>query len=288
MSIDTLHALEQLEILNQEISGVTPSAPIIVVGGQAVAYWIWKYQHMFRKDVMKDKRLFSYDIDYVCAVEDIPLLSEKWDIPYYLNKNGQPPSVGILLTKHKNGKIKKYKESYFYNESIKDANIIDIIYSPAGFDKKELYNNIELFCEPYFLGNNSIYILNPISCLKARLANISGNVKRNTINLEIERIRSLNVTIICFLVNKISIGDFKSVFKYFNYLKETILTSSISKIDAKHDLYLRSVFVYFIRHKEDFINKNNEDFFNKFLPYSLMSYDKLLSHKIKILDRAKK
>jgi len=286
--MNNLHPLEQLEILNREISNVNLSHPIIVVGGQAVAYWIWKYQNMFKHEVLSDKRLFSYDIDYTCFVDDIRLLSEAWNIPYYLNKNGQPPSIGILLTKDKNGKIKQYDNKYFYNENIKDANIIDIIDSPAGFDKKYLYNNINMLCEPYFRNNQNIVILNPIACLRARLFNIYGNVKRSSINLEIERIRSLNVTILCFLVNKISTNNSKLVFKYFNLFKETILNSQVSKIDAKYDLYLRSVLNYFIRHKANFINKDNEDFFNKFLPYSLNSYDKLRSHKINVLSKQNK
>lgn len=286
--MNNLHPLEQLEILNREISNVNLSHPIIVVGGQAVAYWIWKYQNMFKHEVLSDKRLFSYDIDYTCFVDDIRLLSEAWNIPYYLNKNGQPPSIGILLTKDKNGKIKQYDNKYFYNENIKDANIIDIIDSPAGFDKKYLYNNINMLCEPYFRNNQNIVILNPIACLRARLFNIYGNVKRSSINLEIERIRSLNVTILCFLVNKISTNNSKLVFKYFNLFKETILNSQVSKIDAKYDLYLRSVLNYFIRHKASFINKDNEDFFNKFLPYSLNSYDKLRSHKINVLSKQNK
>lgn len=286
--MNNLHPLEQLEILNREISNVNLSHPIIVVGGQAVAYWIWKYQNMFKHEVLSDKRLFSYDIDYTCFVDDIRLLSEAWNIPYYLNKNGQPPSIGILLTKDKNGKIKQYDNKYFYNENIKDANIIDIIDSPAGFDKKYLYNNINMLCEPYFRNNQNIVILNPIACLRARLFNIYGNVKRSSINLEIERIRSLNVTILCFLVNKISTNNSKLVFKYFNLFKETVLNSQVSKIDAKYDLYLRSVLNYFIRHKANFINKDNEDFFNKFLPYSLNSYDKLRSHKINVLSKQNK
>ena len=286
--MNNLHPLEQLEILNREISNVNLTHPIIVVGGQAVAYWIWKYQNMFKHDVLSDKRLFSYDIDYTCFVDDIRLLSEAWNIPYYLNKNGHPPSIGILLTKDKNGKIKQYDNKYFYNENIKDANIIDIIDSPAGFDKKYLYNNINMLCEPYFRNNQNIVILNPIACLRARLFNIYENVKRSSINLEIERIRSLNVTILCFLVNKISSVDSKLVFKYFNLFKETILNSQVSKIDAKYDLYLRSVLNYFIRHKASFINKDNEDFFNKFLPYSLNSYDKLRSHKINVLSKQNK
>lgn len=286
--MNNLHPLEQLEILNREISNVNLSHPIIVVGGQAVAYWIWKYQNMFKHEVLSDKRIFSYDIDYTCFVDDIRLLSEAWNIPYYLNKNGQPPSIGILLTKDKNGKIKQYDNKYFYNENIKDANIIDIIDSPAGFDKKYLYNNINMLCEPYFRNNQNIVILNPIACLRARLFNIYGNVKRLSINLEIERIRSLNVTILCFLVNKISTNDSKLVFKYFNLFKETILNSQVAKIDAKYDLYLRSVLNYFIRHKASFINKDNEDFFNKFLPYSLNSYDKLRSHKINVLSKQNK
>lgn len=286
--MNNLHPLEQLEILNREISNVNLSHPIIVVGGQAVAYWIWKYQNMFKHEVLSDKRLFSYDIDYTCFVDDIRLLSEAWNIPYYLNKNGQPPSIGILLTKYKNGKIKQYDNKYFYNENIKDANIIDIIDSPAGFDKKYLYNNINMLCEPYFRNNQNIVILNPIACLRARLFNIYGNVKRSSINLEIERIRSLNVTILCFLVNKISTNNSKLVFKYFNLFKETILNSQVAKIDAKYDLYLRSVLNYFIRHKASFINKDNEDFFNKFLPYSLSSYDKLRSHKINALSKQNK
>lgn len=286
--MNNLHPLEQLEILNREISNVNLSHPIIVVGGQAVAYWIWKYQNMFKHEVLSDKRLFSYDIDYTCFVDDIRLLSEAWNIPYYLNKNGQPPSIGILLTKDKNRKIKQYDNKYFYNENIKDANIIDIIDSPAGFDKKYLYNNINMLCEPYFRNNQNIVILNPIACLRARLFNIYGNVKRSSINLEIERIRSLNVTILCFLVNKISTNNSKLVFKYFNLFKETILNSQVAKIDAKYDLYLRSVLNYFIRHKANFINKDNEDFFNKFLPYSLNSYDKLRSHKINVLSKQNK
>lgn len=283
-----LHPLEQLELLNREIKDLKLSHPIIIVGGQAVAYWIWRYQNMFKKNILSDKRLFSYDIDYTCFVDDIPLMSKAWNLPYYLNKNGQPPSIAILLTKDKKGVIKEYNGKHFYNENIQDANIIDIIDSPAGFEKRELYNNLDKLCEPYFPDNNNIVVLNPIACLRARLFNIYGNVKRSSINLEIERIRSLNVTIICFLVNKISNGDFKLGFKYFNLFKETIMKSQVSKIDAKYGLYLNSVFNYFIKHKDSFVNKNNIDLFNKFIPYSLESYNKLLLHKMDVISKQKK
>lgn len=283
-----LHPLEQLEILNREIKHMHFSHPIIVVGGQAIAYWLWKYQNMFKQDILLDKRLFSYDIDYTCFVEDIPLMAKCWELPYYLNKNGQPPSIGILLTKDKNENIKEYNGKYFYNENIQDANIIDIIDTPAGFEKNFLYSNLNILCEPYFSDNDLIYVLNPIACLRARLFNIYGNIKRSSINLEIERIRSLNVTIICFLVNKICNGDFKLGFKYFNLFKNTILNSQVSKIDAKYGLYLSSVFNYFDRHKDDFINKDNIDLFNKFIPYSLNAYKKLLTHKVNIISRQNK
>lgn len=283
-----LHPLEQLHLLNKDIKDLSLDSPLIVVGGQAVAYWLWRYQNMFKEDILTNKKLFSFDIDYMCAKEDIACIAKAWDLPFSLNTCGQPPSIALLRTQHSNGSIKSYEGVPFYNEQIDGANIIDIIDTPAGFDRKEIYIHLDKFCEPYFDDSRSVYILNPIACLRARLANINGKFKRSSISFEIERVRSLLVTIICFLFKKISNHNFKEGFSYFTLFKETIMVGDIARIDAEYELNLYSVFNYFIKNRKLLGNQNlNPDFFEKFLPYSLESYKRSVEHKKMIISRRK-
>lgn len=286
--IKSLHPLEQLHLLNKDIKDLNLTSPLIVVGGQSVAYWVWRYQHMFNQKILTNKKLFSFDIDYMCAKEDIPIIAKAWGLPFNLNTCGQPPSIALLRTQHINGSTKAYQELFFYNEQIDGANIIDIIDTPAGFTRKEIYTHLDRFCEPYFEDSSAVYILNPIACLRARLANINGKFKRSSISFEIERVRSLLVTIICFLFKKISNNNFKDGLSYFTLFKETIMNSDIARTDAEHGLHLYAVFNYFIKHRSLLEKHNlNPDFFNKFLPYSLESYKRLVRHKKEIISRRK-
>lgn len=284
----TLHPLEQLHLLNQDIKDLELISPLIVVGGQAVAYWVWRYQNMFTEEILTNKKLFSFDIDYMCAKEDIAKIAQAWDLPFNLNTCGQPPSIALLRTQHSNGSIKTYQGASFYNEQIDAANIIDIIDTPAGFTRREIHTHLNRFCEPYFEDSRAVYILNPIACLRARLANINGKFKRSSLSFEIERVRSLLVTIICFLFKKISNDNFKEGISYFTLFKETITNSDVAQIDAEYGLNLYTVFNYFIKHRELLDNHSvNPDFFEKFLPYSLESYRRLVEHKKSIISRRK-
>jgi len=286
--IKMLHPLEQLHLLNKDVKHLSLTKPLIVVGGQAVAYWVWRYQNMFEKEILANKKLFSFDIDYMCAKEDIPKIAQAWDLPFSLNTCGQPPSIALLKTQLSHGSIKEYQNLYFYNEQIDGANIIDIIDTPAGFNRREIYTHLDKLCEPYFEDSSAVYILNPIACLRARLANINGKFKRSSISFEIERVRSLLVTIVCFLFKKMSGHNFKDGLSYFTLFKETITNSDVAQTDAQYGLNLYTVFNYFINHRSLLEKQNiNSDFFDKFLPYSLESYKRLVMHKKEIISRRK-
>lgn len=284
---DNLHPLEQLDILNNQVKDLI-NFPLIVVGGQAIAYWIWKYQKAFNYNVFSNKKLFSYDIDYVASKENLKQLSEIWNIQLQMNDHGQPPSIGIMLAKDKYNKIKEYKGLKFYNEEIDMPNIIDFIFSPAGFD----YNIIKKLPEKYFLkyfdsDSSSIFILSPLGCLKSRLANIYQNIKRSTIFLEIERVHSLNVTFIAFQLEILDSGNINKFYKVFSDYRNEIMNSEISKCDAKYDLNLIKPFEYFMENSKILEGKINERFVDGFLYHSHQSYLKLYKHKSNILKRNK-
>lgn len=284
---NSLHPLEQLDILNHQAKDII-DFPIIVVGGQAIAYWIWKYQNAFDYNVFNNKKLFSYDIDYVAPKEKLIKLADIWDIQLQMNNNGHPPSVGIMIAKDKNNKIKEYDGLKFYNEEIDMPNIIDFIFAPAGFEYNIIKNLPEKYFVNYFDNNiSNVFILSIIGCLKSRFANIYQNIKRSTIFLEIERIHSLNVTFIAYQIKNINSGNINKFYKSFSDYRDEIMNSNVSKIDAKYKLNLIKPFEYFMENSKIIEGKVNEKFIEGFLYHSHKNYLKLYNHKSSIMKKNK-
>lgn len=283
-----LHPLEQLDILNRQVVGKI-NFPLIVVGGQAIAFWIWNYQNAFSENIFNNKKLFSYDIDYVAAKENLKVLSNIWNIELKMNDNGQPPSIAAMFAKDNQNKIKEYQGLKFYNEEIDMPNIIDFIFAPAGFSHSDIKQLPNKYFVPYFNNNlkSNIYILSPLGCIRSRLANIYQNIKRSTIFLEIERLHSLNVTFIAYQIKNINEGKIKLFYKSFSDYREEIMNSSVAKIDAKYNLNLIQPFEYFLNNTNMIEDRVKKEFIDGFLYYSHKNYLKLYNHKNEILKKQK-
>jgi hypothetical protein len=217
-----LNPIDQLFELNRELIPLLDKFEhsIIVVGGQALYYWI-NYYHDFHVQIY-DEQIESIDIDYAAKLNDARQLPKGWNIDVYNEaKDSPPPSLAtILLTnkgkiKNKDGSLFIDTDEYLRKNQLK-ANIVDIIDFPIGFSHKDFNDSkkLELYTECFEYPkkwecppNPKLRILNPISCLKSRLCNISAEIK--DIQTEKERIKAIRIPIHAFLEQKFKTNKFR-------------------------------------------------------------------------------
>lgn len=172
-----------------------------------------------------------------------------------VDENGPPPSLALILLKDKvTHKIKSEHGKYYVNHELYDGeheikpNIVDVIDFPAGFEhvdfkEKKLLMNTEPFQLPLELEtppNDLIRILNPISCVRSRIANIDQKIKYN-ITAEVERIKSLRVPVVVFILDKFLQVDFREAKEYLYKLFELLQDQTTIRIIAKHKIDFHSV-----------------------------------------------
>jgi hypothetical protein len=108
-----LNPIDQLFELNRELIPLLDKFEhsIIVVGGQALYYWI-NYYHDFHVQIY-DEQIESIDIDYAAKLNDARQLPKGWNIDVYNEaKDSPPPSLATILLTNK-GKIKNKDGSLF-------------------------------------------------------------------------------------------------------------------------------------------------------------------------------
>jgi len=289
--VNYLPPIDQLSELNKEL---IPSLddleyPIVVVGGQALYYWV-AYYHNSDVNIESVELIKSVDIDYAAKLRDARRLPDKWNIDDYKEaKYLPPPSLAVIsLTykdkiKEKNGHLFIDTDKYFYEEQLR-ANIVDIIDFPTGFsgkdftDSKKLDLYTEYFeyppewqCEP----SPKLRILNPISCLRSRLSNIAAGIKN--VRIEEARIRAIRVPIYSFLEKKFKTNEFRAAKKYMKYFLEVIESKDGLKIDTHHNIPLLVI----AEEMKDNILVNIDGIPEKYLTMDLQSSIDRISEKIK-------
>lgn len=254
-----LMPLEQLQELSKELLPIVNSlsSPLIIVGGQAVSYWMDYYKEAIQG--LNTEQIASSDIDFMMTNRpDIVEIAKTWDVePQFAGEATQPPSVAIALLHGPDGQDIKTSSSgakfidmdAFELEGTLNPNIVDFIDSPAGFERDELISTHKraLLTQRYEFPQNStdsndnLLILNPIGCLKSRIANLLKTNKPKEI--EVLRIKALCFPIYFFIQDLYIDHEPKHVKRYLKLLSEIICSESGVQVFTHYGTDLRPALI---------------------------------------------
>ncbi len=259
---DVLWPLEQLHALNKEAYEKLDEIekPLIVVGGQAIAYWINYYD---LKNAQNEKAAYSVDIDYVAKLNDIKLLNQVWKSFLQVAVNNPPPSLAsILLQDGQSNKIKEVDGALFvdidkYKQKQIKPNLVDVIDRPQGFDYNDINteNGLMLHTVPFvfpesfhLIPHDKLRILTPIACLKSRLANHKEPPVKPP-SIERTRIRCLISPIIYYIQDQLDEVGFRNTKKQINLLIDLIASTESIHLSVNHNIHLLEILDFFVEQK---------------------------------------
>lgn len=245
-----LQPLDQLYYLNKSLIDNKDKieSNIITVGGQAVHYWTVYYLGYYgiRPD---EAYIASNDVDYSTTRKNVSAMADIFNAAPNFNDQGQPPSIALILLKDRvTHKIKSEDGHLYIDKEMYDGehklspNIVDIIDFPAGFEHDDFINKKLLInTEPFELPiefetppEEKIRILNPIACIRSRCSNLSLHIKGNVIE-EVERINSLRVPVIVFIIDKFKFCNFREAKRFLYSLLDMLTTDLVLKAIVTHD-----------------------------------------------------
>ncbi len=269
--IQFLSPLEQLYELNREIYTQLDDIqyPLIVVGGQAIHYWLDYYEII----EPKIQQIYSVDIDYVAKLDDIRQLNQKWKSQLSEASDNPPPSLALILLENDLHQIKQIDGALFididkFSKNEIKPNLIDFIDRPKGFSVKDLdiEKGLTIHTVPFKFPpefnlepHQNLRILTPIACLKSRLA----NYKKPPIKppkLERMRIQALMNPISYYLQDQLEEIGFRNLKKQINLLIELIETPESIELSIKYNIHLLEI-LNFLKTSE--IEGLPEDFVNQ-------------------------
>jgi len=302
--VDYLTPINQLFELNRELISSLENfeSSITVVGGQALSYWINYYlscEDVNSFDTGYDAEgVNSFDIDYAVKLKDARYLPKIWDVfDYREAKNSPPPSLAVIQLlkskneiKNKNGRLFIDMYAYLQDKEL-NANIVDLIDFPIGFTyndftdtkKTELYTECFEYPKEWQCPSHpKLRILNPISCLKSRLSNISAKIKE--IQTEKERVKAIRVPIHAFLEQKFKTDGFRTARKYMDYFLDIIESNDGLKMETLHDVSLLIVVNNLKNNVLDKLNDIPEKYLNIELQNRINRIAKKIQKKLRVIS----
>lgn len=289
MQGEYLAPLDQLLILSDQVydSLEDLSKPLIVIGGQAINYWINYFQLTSQISDIDLLSATSYDIDYSCSSADFELLAKSWNVETRKPSiDDITPELGnILLIDSTTNSIKAFEGAKFVDyyevtyHNREAPNVVDALELPHGFKRndflgRKLEQHTSALNFPDELGRDAhpmLRILNPIGCLKSRLHNLMSLSHVKNSDNEKVRIKLMLLSIIEFLSDELSLGGFKHVKKYIDLLLLISKTHLGFKLDCVYGLDIPATI-------EIFIEKNRAQVPDKFVNFELAlwknGYDK--------------
>lgn len=258
---DFLTPLEQLYYLNSELINHLDEfkSQIIVVGGQAVAYWLNEYRDKIPLGKIEEQKIQSNDIDYVALFEDVNTFADIWDVdlPNLAKIETPPPSMGVIFLKKKE-EIKHLEDGRlfldadkFFDKQLVTSNLVDIIDLPAGYEQKDFDSDSKRFdvyttyfrfpaklgCKP----DEKLRVLTPVGCFKSRISNIFKTDKPKEI--EIARLKALGYPVYYYFQDLYLECDesFRAIKKHIDAFVEMLLSNELRQLYADYDCDFRSV-----------------------------------------------
>ncbi|WP_299665056.1 hypothetical protein [uncultured Psychromonas sp.] len=253
-----LKPLDQLFLLNLEIHKNLDkiAEPILVVGGQAVAYWLEMYSDIIEMNAKDEFASQSVDIDYATCTNNAQLMADFWGVDVKFAKNHPPPSIAVMKLVDYSHNIKKNDDGFLFidideynNERKLEGNMVDIIDLPAGFSNElrsntkyaKLYSSPFIFPESFKIEpSTKLRILSPLGCLKSRITNLLDTPKNNEI--EIIRIKLLREPLAYYLQDVAEEEGFREYKRHLDSLKDLILSREGIQLYTLYDVNLIEVY----------------------------------------------
>lgn len=257
----SLSPLEQLFYLNKEL--VTHiedfKSKVIVVGGQAVAYWLNKYKLQIPLDKIEEQKIQSNDIDYVALYKDVKTFADIWDVddPDLAKVETPPPSMGVIFLKKKDeikhledGRLFLDSDSFFDVQEVK-SNLVDIIDLPSGYEHKDFDENSKNFDvytttfefpdELKVTPSERLRVLTPIGCFKSRVSNIFRTDKPK--DIEIARLKALGYPIYYYFQDLYldNNENFRAIKKHLDVFIGILMSNELRLLYADYDCDFRTV-----------------------------------------------
>jgi len=264
-----LAPIDQLYELNSEIYDIADTfpSPLIVVGGQAVNYWLNFFN--ITESLSNEELLTatSVDIDY-CGKKDVfKACASSWDVKFNIpDINSATPEIGNSVLKNAiTDEIKSSDGALFIDISdlaehnTLSPNIVDFLPVPAGFKKLDfehsrLIQHTSMFKFPSAFNHTShpnLRILNPIGCLKSRMLNLKILKRVKDPKVEVARIKLLIIPIGYFLQLSLIQHGYRPTRKYIKLLM--ILTKSKQGINLRiiHGVDLSIILLNLVENHKD-------------------------------------
>lgn len=216
---------DQTYLLNKQLIQYADQLtdPVILVGGQAVQYWVAVYHNQYGKELPDQNYLGSYDIDYSAKRNDVQTIAEALNVDLSFNDSGQPPSIAsfLLFDKHTTS-IKQLDGRFFSDPNQPETpTVVDVIDWPAGFKVSDFYNKNLIFNTAVFRINvagqevmhEKVRVLNPIACMRSRFANLK-NLYRSS-DMELPRINALKIPCVYFILEMFKQEPFRVARQYY-------------------------------------------------------------------------
>jgi hypothetical protein len=282
-----LSPLDQLIFLNKEAYPVLDrlSQPLIVIGGQAINYWLTYYNVIEKLTEEEELTATSYDIDYCGQLDDFLKCAESWNVKFEkpsIDDNSPELGHSLLLNidtnqiKEEDGALFIDFFEYLINKN-KKANVVDLLPIPTGFKSIDFKSSrlkqhtipfqfpdiIELEPHPNLL------ILNPIGCLKSRIQNLFKLRAVKNPQVELMRIKLLSFPVDYFISEQLENNGYRKTRPFIQLLMTMAKTRIGFDLAIKHGIDL-SLWL------SNIIEKNNEYFPSQFLekefPFWLTGY----------------
>jgi hypothetical protein len=236
LSDNHLSPLDQLFFLNKEIYEIIDliEKPVIVVGGQAVNYWVEYYSQQYEVTDAIRATATSVDVDYCGNKEDFSILTEKWKVEFNKPPIGDStPEIGNSILRDKDTNKIKEAEGFLFvdigawvEDKKEKPNQVDLLDLPVGFERLDFENNrltqhtipFEFPGDFVILPHEKLRILNPVGCIKSRMLNYKCLKRQKSPALEIERIRTLIIPTVLFLQSNLIENGYKSIRPYLDLL----------------------------------------------------------------------
>lgn len=201
-------------------------SPVITVGGQAVMYWYLRNFHLYPQQPDLTA-ITSIDVDYVTRKEGVEVIAKIFNVEGRVQEIFNPPSIAVLnLIDKDTGKVKEDTQGQFLNERLNEANVVDIIDRPTGFEPGDFMGDkLALNTEPFMvmpdrhgasMSHELVRVLNPVACIRSRLSNATVPIGKDKLT-EAERIRVLALPAFNFMLEKLHTLPFRQGRQYIDY-----------------------------------------------------------------------
>ncbi|WP_312229271.1 hypothetical protein [Pseudescherichia sp.] len=248
----------QLVMLNRYLidnADQLPS-PVITVGGQAVMYWYATYMD-FYPDQPDMTFITSIDVDYVAKKEGAEAIAKIFNVDSKMQEIFNPPSIAVFnLIDKDTGKVKENAQGQFLNDQLNEANIVDIIDRPSGFEHDDFTGDkLFLNTEPFLvmpdrhgaaMSHDFVRVLNPVACILSRLSNATVPMGKDRFT-EAMRIKVLALPAFNFLLEKLQSLPFREARKYVDYFSTIIWRREFRRFQVEYSIPLYVILAHLVK-----------------------------------------